>query len=127
VRAFLEMAAASDRVEGTAIQTVGSKGYDGFALLVVTRLGRRNENPPGGCRRRANHPPTHRDLALYERALEMARATPEQLRESFFSAAPNVFCDLVESDQREVAGFAVWFLNYSRGPEHTASSSRIFM
>jgi predicted O-methyltransferase YrrM len=37
VRAFLEMAAASDRVEGTAIQTVGSKGYDGFALLVVTR------------------------------------------------------------------------------------------
>jgi predicted O-methyltransferase YrrM len=37
VRAFLEMAAASDRIEGTALQTVGSKGYDGFALLVVTR------------------------------------------------------------------------------------------
>jgi predicted O-methyltransferase YrrM len=37
VRAFLEMAAATDRIEGTAIQTVGSKGYDGFALLVVTR------------------------------------------------------------------------------------------
>lgn len=37
VRAFLEMAAANDRIEGTAIQTVGSKGYDGFALLVVTR------------------------------------------------------------------------------------------
>jgi predicted O-methyltransferase YrrM len=37
VRAFLEMATASDRIEGTAIQTVGSKGYDGFALLVVTR------------------------------------------------------------------------------------------
>ena len=55
----------------------------------------------------------NRDLALYERALEMARATPEQLRESFFSDAPNVFCDLVETDEREVAGFAVWFLNYS--------------
>jgi len=54
-----------------------------------------------------------RDLALYERALDKARATPEQLRESFFSHAPNVFCDLVETDQREVAGFAVWFLNYS--------------
>jgi GNAT superfamily N-acetyltransferase len=54
-----------------------------------------------------------RDLALYERALEMAQATPEQLRESFFSDAPNVFCDLVETDEREVAGFAVWFLNYS--------------
>ena len=37
VRAFLEMAAANDRIEVTAIQTVGSKGYDGFALLVVTR------------------------------------------------------------------------------------------
>ena len=54
-----------------------------------------------------------RDLALYERAVEMARATPEQLRESFFSDAPNVFCDLVETDEQEVAGFAVWFLNYS--------------
>jgi GNAT superfamily N-acetyltransferase len=54
-----------------------------------------------------------RDLALYERALEMARATPEQLRESFFSDSPNVFCDLVETDEGEVAGFAVWFLNYS--------------
>jgi predicted O-methyltransferase YrrM len=37
VRAFLELAAANDRIEGTAIQTVGSKGYDGFALLIVTR------------------------------------------------------------------------------------------
>jgi predicted O-methyltransferase YrrM len=37
VRAFLEMAAADDRIEGTAVQTVGSKGYDGFALLVVSR------------------------------------------------------------------------------------------
>lgn len=54
-----------------------------------------------------------RDLALYERALEMARATPEQLRESLFSDAPNVFCDLVENDEGEVAGFAVWFLNFS--------------
>ncbi len=54
-----------------------------------------------------------RDLALYERALEMARATPEQLHESLFSDAPNVFCDLVESDDGAPAGFAVWFLNYS--------------
>lgn len=35
-RAFLAMAAANTNIEGTAIQTVGSKGYDGFALLVVT-------------------------------------------------------------------------------------------
>ena len=37
VRKFLELVAADDRIEATAIQTVGSKGYDGFALLVVTR------------------------------------------------------------------------------------------
>jgi predicted O-methyltransferase YrrM len=36
VRAFLEMATSNDRIDGTAIQTVGSKGYDGFALLVVS-------------------------------------------------------------------------------------------
>lgn len=54
-----------------------------------------------------------RELAHYERALEMARATPEQLHESFFSDAPGVFCDIVESDEGEVAGFAVWLLNYS--------------
>jgi GNAT superfamily N-acetyltransferase len=54
-----------------------------------------------------------RDLALYDRALELARATPEQIQQSFFSDAPNVFCDLVETDEQEVAGFAVWFLNYS--------------
>ncbi len=54
-----------------------------------------------------------RDLARYERALEMARATPEQLRENFFADVPNVFCDLVETDEGDVAGFAVWFLNYS--------------
>ena len=54
-----------------------------------------------------------RDLALYERAPEMALATPEQLHESLFSDAPKVYCDLVETDHGEVAGFAVWFLNYS--------------
>jgi GNAT superfamily N-acetyltransferase len=54
-----------------------------------------------------------RDLAHYERALELARATPDQLRESFFCEAPQVFCDLVETDDGDPAGFAVWFLNYS--------------
>ncbi|WP_044639971.1 O-methyltransferase [Risungbinella massiliensis] len=36
VRSFLEMAAAEPRVSATAIQTVGSKGYDGFSILLVT-------------------------------------------------------------------------------------------
>jgi predicted O-methyltransferase YrrM len=35
VRRFLELVAAEPRVDATAVQTVGSKGYDGFALLRV--------------------------------------------------------------------------------------------
>jgi predicted O-methyltransferase YrrM len=36
VRRFYELVAAEPRVSATAIQTVGSKGYDGFAMIVVT-------------------------------------------------------------------------------------------
>jgi predicted O-methyltransferase YrrM len=36
VRQFLEMAATEPRVSGTALQTVGIKGYDGLAILLVT-------------------------------------------------------------------------------------------
>ncbi len=35
VRRFLEKIAADPRLEATAIQTVGTKGYDGFALALV--------------------------------------------------------------------------------------------
>ena len=35
MRRFLEAAANEGRVEGTVLQTVGVKGYDGFALLLV--------------------------------------------------------------------------------------------
>jgi predicted O-methyltransferase YrrM len=35
VRRFYEKLAAEPRVSATAIQTVGSKGYDGFAIVVV--------------------------------------------------------------------------------------------
>ena len=35
-RRFLEALAAEPRVEATAVQTVGAKGYDGFALARVT-------------------------------------------------------------------------------------------
>jgi hypothetical protein len=34
-RAALELIATHPRLTGTAIQTVGSKGYDGFALARV--------------------------------------------------------------------------------------------
>jgi predicted O-methyltransferase YrrM len=36
VRRFYELPAAEPRVSATAIQTVGSKGYDGFAIALVT-------------------------------------------------------------------------------------------
>jgi predicted O-methyltransferase YrrM len=35
VRRFFEMLAAEPRLDATALQTVGSKGWDGFALAVV--------------------------------------------------------------------------------------------
>ena len=35
VRQFHEMIAKNARLSGTAIQTVGSKGYDGFTMAVV--------------------------------------------------------------------------------------------
>ncbi len=35
VRRFLEKIAADPRLDATALQTVGTKGYDGFALAVV--------------------------------------------------------------------------------------------
>jgi predicted O-methyltransferase YrrM len=35
VRRFVEMVAANATVSGTAIQTVGIKGYDGFAIVRV--------------------------------------------------------------------------------------------
>jgi predicted O-methyltransferase YrrM len=35
-RRFIQMLAAEKRVSATAIQTVGSKGYDGFAIALVT-------------------------------------------------------------------------------------------
>jgi predicted O-methyltransferase YrrM len=37
VRHFVEFLAAEPRVSATAIQTVGSKGWDGFALALVIR------------------------------------------------------------------------------------------
>jgi predicted O-methyltransferase YrrM len=36
MRRFFEMAATEPRVDATAIQTVGGKGYDGFSVVLVT-------------------------------------------------------------------------------------------
>ncbi len=38
VRRFFELASKDNRVSATAIQTVGSKGYDGFSIALVESL-----------------------------------------------------------------------------------------
>ena len=52
------------------------------------------------------------ELALYEKAPDEAKATREQIIESFFTVNPKVFCEIVEVDG-SIAGLAIWFLNYS--------------
>ena len=37
VRRFNELLAAEPRVSATALQTVGAKGYDGFAVAMVLK------------------------------------------------------------------------------------------
>ncbi|MEW2580871.1 GNAT family N-acetyltransferase [Streptomyces syringium] len=63
-----------------------------------------------------------RELAEYERALEDAKATEQQLREALFGADPAVFALIAESDESsadgttaagEPVGFALWFRNFS--------------
>ncbi|MFD7030177.1 GNAT family N-acetyltransferase [Streptomyces sp. NPDC059917] len=54
-----------------------------------------------------------RELAEYEKALHEVRATEEQLREALFGERPAVFAHIAETDAGEVAGFALWFLNFS--------------
>ncbi|MFI0939591.1 GNAT family N-acetyltransferase [Streptomyces sp. NPDC021020] len=55
-----------------------------------------------------------RELAAYEKALEEARATEEQLREALFGPDP-VAHALVAADDAsgEPVGFALWFRNFS--------------
>jgi GNAT superfamily N-acetyltransferase len=53
-----------------------------------------------------------RELAEYERALPEVEATEEHLHGTLFADAPAVFAHVLEVDG-EVAGMAIWFLNYS--------------
>lgn len=54
-----EIISADPRVEGTTIQTVGSKGYDGFTLALVSAGGERSKRHPrdGGCPEPTRHGP----------------------------------------------------------------------
>lgn len=53
-----------------------------------------------------------KDLAVYERAPLEAKATLEQIEQSFFSENPIAFCHVAE-DAGQVIGISIWFLNYS--------------
>ena len=52
------------------------------------------------------------DLATYEKAPDQVEASRDDLLNTIFAKEPRVFCDLVEVD-RQIAGMAIWFLNYS--------------
>jgi GNAT superfamily N-acetyltransferase len=52
------------------------------------------------------------DLAAHERAPEQCALTAEQLHDALFCQAPALFGHVAEVDG-EVAGFALWFLNFS--------------
>ncbi|MFF5981992.1 GNAT family N-acetyltransferase [Streptomyces olindensis] len=55
-----------------------------------------------------------RELAAYERAVEQARATEEQLREALFGAHPAAFALIAEDDATgQVVGYALWFPRFS--------------
>ncbi|MFI2203689.1 GNAT family N-acetyltransferase [Streptomyces sp. NPDC020192] len=55
-----------------------------------------------------------RELAEYEKALEEARATEEQLREALFGERPAAFAHMaVDDESGEPVGLALWFLNFS--------------
>ncbi|MFC8078346.1 GNAT family N-acetyltransferase [Streptomyces sp. NPDC057307] len=54
-----------------------------------------------------------RELAAYEKAPDEARATEEQLREALFGERPAAYAHITETDEGAVAGFALWFLNFS--------------
>jgi GNAT superfamily N-acetyltransferase len=53
-----------------------------------------------------------RELAEYERSLDQVAITEEDLRRSLFAPQPLVFA-LVAEHEAAVAGFALWFLNFS--------------
>ncbi|GAA2425942.1 GNAT family N-acetyltransferase [Streptomyces mauvecolor] len=54
-----------------------------------------------------------RELAEYEKCLDEARATEEQLREALFGEQPAAFAHIAQDESGEPVGFSLWFLNFS--------------
>ncbi|VIO78261.1 GNAT family N-acetyltransferase [Bradyrhizobium ivorense] len=53
-----------------------------------------------------------RELAEYEKLLHEVQASEADIAEALFCANPRLYCDIAEWNG-EVAGFAVWFVNFS--------------
>jgi GNAT superfamily N-acetyltransferase len=53
-----------------------------------------------------------RELAEYEKLLHEVEATEAMIADALFGDHPRLFCDIAEWNG-EVAGFAVWFINFS--------------
>ena len=58
------------------------------------------------------------ELAEYERSLHEVRATAADLRAALFADQPALFGHVAEARDGGLAGFAVWFLNYSTWDGH---------
>uniref|UniRef100_A0AAU2VGU6 GNAT family N-acetyltransferase n=1 Tax=Streptomyces sp. NBC_00003 TaxID=2903608 RepID=A0AAU2VGU6_9ACTN len=54
-----------------------------------------------------------RELADYEKCLDEARATEDQLREALFGEHPAAFAHIAEDESGKPVGFSLWFLNFS--------------
>ncbi|GGO85587.1 GNAT family N-acetyltransferase [Wenjunlia tyrosinilytica] len=55
-----------------------------------------------------------RELADYERSIEHAKATEEQVRGALFDEHPAAFALMAEDDESgEAVGYALWFRNFS--------------
>jgi GNAT superfamily N-acetyltransferase len=54
-----------------------------------------------------------RALAAYERAEHEALMTEQQLHDALFAPAPALFGHVAQTQDGAVAGFALWFLNFS--------------
>jgi GNAT superfamily N-acetyltransferase len=58
------------------------------------------------------------ELAEYERSTHEVAATAEDLRAALFADQPALFGHVAEAAGGGLAGFAVWFLNYSTWDGH---------
>ena len=54
-----------------------------------------------------------RELAIYEKEEDQAKATAEQIQIALFADSPTAYCELVEVADGQVVGFAIWFKNFS--------------